>query len=118
MKNIVRVIEEVSPEEGYTHEEIERGIWNSPPAKKGQGRYLIMEKTIEKKDFSQIKARYWSADNLSASAMRGGIKESLNYLDFVIEKLEKSKSIAKSKMLAEAREQAQKAKEILKRLIF
>lgn len=28
----VKLIEEVSPEQGYTREEIEKGIWNSPPA--------------------------------------------------------------------------------------
>jgi superfamily I DNA and/or RNA helicase len=74
----VFMIEEVSPLDGYTKEEIEKNIWNSPPAIKGEGRYLIRNHKISKQDFSIMKEKgivcYWSyefledADMLTVSA--------------------------------------------------
>lgn len=55
--------EEVSPEVGYTKEEIESGLWNSPPTEKGQGRYLILNRVISPKDFREIQAYYWSEED-------------------------------------------------------
>ncbi len=69
----VSVKEEVSPEQGLTEAEIKTGIWNSPPAQKGQGRYLILGKTIESADFATLKAKemvgYWSEDFLEECDM-------------------------------------------------
>lgn len=68
MSKKVSLFEEVSPEEGFTDAEIKAGIWNSPPATKGQGRYLVEGKTIEPSDFAALKAAgkifYWSRDFL------------------------------------------------------
>jgi ribosomal protein S27AE len=64
----VFMIEEVSPESGYTKEEIEKNIWNSPPPVKGEGRYLIRGNKISQQDFSQMKEKnlvsYWSYEFL------------------------------------------------------
>jgi DNA-directed RNA polymerase subunit RPC12/RpoP len=64
----ISVIEEVSPEAGLTEAEIKAGIWNSPPATKGQGRYLIQGKTISPADFAALKSKdmvnYWNQDFL------------------------------------------------------
>jgi len=44
IENIIKVIEEASPSEGYTDEEIKNNFWNSPPPRKGYGRYLLQGK--------------------------------------------------------------------------
>lgn len=69
----VAVKEEVSPEMGLTEAEIKAGIWNSPPAQKGQGRYLISGKTIATADFAALKSKemvtYWDEDFLEECDM-------------------------------------------------
>jgi len=71
MPGKVSVTEEVSPEIGLTKEEIEKGIWNSPPTEKGQGRYLIHGKTIAPADFGKIReyVRYWDQEFLEEADM-------------------------------------------------
>lgn len=66
---VVKLLEEVSPEQGYTKEEIEAGIWNSPPAVKGQGRYRIVGQPIEKEDLKKVKAVYWDEEFLDEMDM-------------------------------------------------
>lgn len=69
----VSVKEEISPEQGLTEVEIKAEIWNSPPAQKGQGRYLILGKTITPADFTALKSAgkvtYWSEDFLEECDM-------------------------------------------------
>lgn len=55
----ITLTEEVSPEEGLTKQEIENGVWNSPPAEKNQGRYLLVGAGIDKSDFAQLKKKTW-----------------------------------------------------------
>jgi len=56
-EKIVKVIEEVSPETGYTEKEIKNNLWNSPPTRKGLGRYRLNGKSIESNDFVKLKAQ-------------------------------------------------------------
>lgn len=69
----ISVYEEVSPEMGLTDAEIKAGIWNSPPATKGQGRYMIQGKTIAPSDFATLKQKemvnYWDEDFLEECDM-------------------------------------------------
>lgn len=64
----IKVTEEIKAEHGLTPEEIRNGIWNSPPAVKGEGRYLLTGKGIEPHHFAHLKKqnwiRYWSRDFL------------------------------------------------------
>lgn len=69
VKGVVILDQEVAPEEGYTQEEIQNTLWNSPPTKKGQGRYIIMNSVIKKEDFKKINAIYWDREFLEEMDM-------------------------------------------------
>lgn len=57
MEKKIQLIEEINPTEGYTEEEIKNTIWNSPPARKGYGRYLLNGRGIESADFAKLKKK-------------------------------------------------------------
>ncbi|OQB44748.1 MAG: hypothetical protein BWY02_02717 [bacterium ADurb.Bin157] len=73
MENIIKVIEEASPSDGYTDEEIKNNFWNSPPPRKGYGRYLLQGKNISAADFAELKKNkeiwYWDRDYLEEMDM-------------------------------------------------
>lgn len=127
----VSVKEEVSPEMGLTEAEIKAGIWNSPPAQKGQGRYLILGKTITPADFAALKSAekvtYWSEDFLEECDMfftspgwrihadglsilrRGGYEIEIDTIE--AQKKRAEEGAAKKKAEAEAKDIVRKAAE-------
>lgn len=109
----ITVIEEVKATEGYTEEEIKNNIWNSPPPKKGEGRYLIVGKSINPSDFSQIKSKgyvqYWGRDFLEECDMfltREGWRINSSGIDY----LRKKGYEVETDTLEEQKERREKAK--------
>lgn len=62
-KGTVYLIEEVSPDVGYTREEVEKILWNSPPPIEGEGRYRLdtgRSVRIDRETWKKLDAWYWS----------------------------------------------------------
>ena len=72
-ENTVKMIEEVKPSEGYTEEGIKNNYWNSPPPRKGYGRYRLTGKNIAPGDFAELKTHkeiyYWDREFLEEMDM-------------------------------------------------
>lgn len=69
----VSLREEVAPQMGVERNELDQNIWNSPPAIKGEGRYLILGRTIAPADFTALKRAslvwYWNEEFLEEADM-------------------------------------------------